>query len=54
MAETFVLGGREVPPGKHRTVELPVGRRFTRAELVLPVEVVNGRRPGPAPDQLPS
>ena len=47
MAERFELGGVEVPPGQRRTVELPVGRRFTGAELVLPVEVVNGRRPGP-------
>jgi predicted deacylase len=47
MAEPFVLGGVEVPPGQRRTVELPVGRRFTGAELVLPVEVVNGRSPGP-------
>jgi predicted deacylase len=47
MADAFVLGGVEVPPGERRTIELPVGRRFTRAELSLPVEVVNGRRPGP-------
>ncbi len=47
MPEPFVLGNAEVPPGERRTLELPVGRRFTRAELALPVEVVHGRRPGP-------
>ena len=47
MPEPFRLGGVEVPPGERRTIELPVGRRVTRAELVLPVEVVNGNRPGP-------
>jgi predicted deacylase len=47
MPEPFVLGGVEVPPGVRRAIELPVGRPFTRADLVLPVEVVNGRRPGP-------
>jgi predicted deacylase len=47
MTEPFRLGGVEVPPGRRRTIELPVGRRFTRAPLVLPVEVVHGRSPGP-------
>ncbi len=46
MAEPFVLGGVPVAPGERRTIELPVGRRVTGPELVLPVEVVNGRRPG--------
>jgi hypothetical protein len=47
MSEAIVLGGAEVAPGTRRTIEIPVGRRFTRAEMVLPVEVVHGRRPGP-------
>jgi predicted deacylase len=47
MPDPFVLDGVEVPPGERRTVQLAVARRFTGAELALPVEVVNGRRPGP-------
>jgi predicted deacylase len=47
LGEPFRRGGFDVPPGPRRTIELPVGRRVTGAELVLPVEVVNGRSPGP-------
>jgi len=36
-----------VPAGERRIIELSIGRRATRAELALPVEVVHGRRPGP-------
>ncbi len=48
MVEPFQFAGVEVSPGKRRIVEIPVGRRSTRAELVLPVEIVHGRRPGPS------
>jgi len=47
MTEPFVLGGVAVPCGERRTIDLRVGRRVTGAELQLPVEVVNGRHPGP-------
>lgn len=47
MAEPFTLGGVAIAPGTRRIVELPVGRRSTRAQLALPVEIVHGRRPGP-------
>ncbi len=47
MAEPFTLAGHSIEPGARRAIELPVGRRYTRAEVVLPVEVVHGRKPGP-------
>jgi len=48
MTETrFSIAGVEVRPGERRTIDLPVGRRVTRAELSLPIEVIRGKRPGP-------
>ena len=47
MSDDFAIGGVAVPPGERRTLELPLARRSTGTQLVLPVEVVHGRRPGP-------
>ncbi len=47
MAETLQLAGVSIAPGERRTVEIPVSRRPTRAELALPVEVIRGVEPGP-------
>jgi len=47
VADDLCIAGTRVPPGTRTRLEIPVGRRFTRAPLVLPVEVVHGRRPGP-------
>jgi len=41
------IAGTVVPPGSRRRVEIPLGRRVTGAHVDLPVEVVNGYRPGP-------
>jgi predicted deacylase len=43
----FEIAGRLVQPGKRERVDIPVGRRVTRAEVALPVEVVHGTSPGP-------
>jgi predicted deacylase len=47
MAERLEIAGTEIPPGERRTIEIPVGRRYTRSDLFLPVEVIHGRAPGP-------
>lgn len=44
---SLTIAGREIPAGTRQTIEIPVGRRVTGAEVSLPVEVVNGKRPGP-------
>lgn len=43
----FQLGGETVPPGKIRTIELPISRLSTHTEVGLPVRVLNGRKAGP-------
>lgn len=43
----LVIGGIEVRPGERKTIELPVARVPTAADLTMPVHVVRGRKPGP-------
>lgn len=46
-AEPITIGGTTVLPGKRARIDIPIGRRATGADVMLPVEVVNGRRAGP-------
>ena len=41
------IAGTTIEQGMRVRVEVPVGRRFTGNQVVLPVEVVRGRHPGP-------
>ncbi len=41
------IAGHEIAPGTRKRIEIPVARRVTGAEVALPVEVVNGKKPGP-------
>lgn len=45
--EEFVLGGVEVPRGARRAIDLPVGNVTSHAPVILPVQVLRGRRSGP-------
>jgi uncharacterized protein len=45
--DPVTVGGAIVPPGTRRRSELPVARLFTQTQVSLPIEVVNGSRPGP-------
>lgn len=45
--EAVQIGGLTINPGTRRTLEIPVARLPTDTSLSLPVEVVNGLRPGP-------
>ena len=47
MAETFTIGGTDVPPGCRETIDLPITELSTRTPMTMPVQVVNGRRTGP-------
>lgn len=41
------IAGTEIPAGSRARLEIPLGRRVTRRETVLPVEVVHGKETGP-------
>jgi hypothetical protein len=43
----LTIGGVDVAPGERRTIELPLARVFSHADLNMVVQVVRGRRPGP-------
>jgi len=45
--EAITLAGTTVEPGTRARIEVPITRRFSGSEVALPIEVVNGRRPGP-------
>lgn len=47
MGDSVQIGGTSVPPGTRARLELPVARLPTETWLSLPIEVVNGRHPGP-------
>jgi predicted deacylase len=46
-AESLVVGGESVPPGKRLKLDVPVARLPTGTMLSLPVTVINGKKPGP-------
>lgn len=43
----ITIGGTEVQPGERAAVSLPVANLYTASELTMPVQIVNGRQPGP-------
>jgi len=43
----IILGGQEIAPGEHVTVDLPLPRLYTHTPLTMPVHVVRGHRDGP-------
>lgn len=45
--ESFVLGDREVSPGKRRTIQLLLTESLLDRPMSLTVRVIHGRRPGP-------
>jgi len=46
-AGPLTIGGVEIAAGERRTIELPLARVFSHADLNMVVQVVRGRRPGP-------
>ncbi|MGR3270235.1 succinylglutamate desuccinylase [Thalassococcus profundi] len=47
MQQPFVLGGRSIPPGSRRCIDLPVSVLSDHTPVTLSAEVVHGKRPGP-------
>lgn len=45
--DAIELGGVQIEPGQRLAVDLPVGTMITHAPVVLPVQVVRGKKPGP-------
>ncbi|MDD2558106.1 MAG: succinylglutamate desuccinylase/aspartoacylase family protein [Desulfuromonas sp.] len=45
--QTFEFGGVKVAPGTRASIALNIARLYTHNDMTLPVQVVNGRRPGP-------
>ncbi|RMG34920.1 MAG: hypothetical protein D6725_13365 [Planctomycetota bacterium] len=43
----ITIAEHDIAPGERRRLEIPVARLVTETWLSLPVEVVNGKRPGP-------
>jgi predicted deacylase len=48
LAPPITIGGVEIPAGERRTIEIPVARLPTAADLSMPVHVVRGRKEGPS------
>jgi predicted deacylase len=44
----FEIAGRTIAPGRRVTFELPVAALTTGSPMGIPIQVVHGRRPGPA------
>lgn len=44
---SLTIGGITVAPGQRAVIDLPVADLYTHTELYMPVQVVNGRQPGP-------
>jgi predicted deacylase len=47
-APAFELGGEQIPPGSRITLEIPLAGLYTHTPIAMPVQVVHGRKPGPA------
>lgn len=41
------MGREEVPAGQRRTVDLPVAKLYTHAQMNMPVQVLHGKKDGP-------
>jgi predicted deacylase len=45
--ERLEIGGVRIQRGERASINVPVARRYTHAEVFLPVHAVHGREPGP-------
>ena len=45
--KTIVIGDTRIEPGKRALIDLPVADLYTHAPLHMPVQVINGKQPGP-------
>lgn len=47
MQAAIRIGDNSIRPGQRQTVDLPIARLYTHAEMTMPVHVVHGRKEGP-------
>ena len=47
MNESIVVDSVSIAPGQRKTVRVPVAQRLTAGDVEIPIEVINGRSPGP-------
>ncbi|GAB4303774.1 MAG: succinylglutamate desuccinylase/aspartoacylase family protein [Methylophaga sp.] len=47
MAKPLIIAGEEVRPGQNCVIEVPLPDLYMHTALSMPVQVINGRRPGP-------
>lgn len=45
--QPFSIAGRTIAPGQRLQFNLPAAQLYTHTPLEMPIEVINGRRPGP-------
>jgi predicted deacylase len=45
--KTITIGATSVAPGERVVIDLPVADLYTHAAMYIPVQVINGRMPGP-------
>lgn len=45
--DTITVGGITVKPGERRYIDLPLPSLYTHSQVMMPVHVIHGRRPGP-------
>ena len=47
MPKGLTIAGTRVKPGQRKTINIPVARLYTHAEMTMPVHVIRGKRDGP-------
>jgi uncharacterized protein len=47
MRASFTIGDTQIPPGRRKTIHLPVAPLYTHAAMSMPVTVIHGRQSGP-------
>lgn len=45
--QSITIYGESIAPGERRTLNLPVADLYTQSAVTMPVQVINGKRPGP-------
>ena len=46
-AKSFSFAGRQIKPGTHVTLDLPIPELYTHTPMEMPVHIFHGKKPGP-------
>ncbi len=47
MNQALSIGGTQIEPGTHHTLQLPIAPLYTHTEMTMPVRVIRGKKAGP-------